>query len=139
MDYAICYVSTASETLSKTEILSMLRAIKINNNANDIEGILINSGSNFFQLIEGEKSKVRNLYSKIQQDPRHHHIIKILDQPIDNSIFSNHKNEFCTISDILPRKHYLKRFISYSKQKHFKCYESISYVCLLYTSDAADE
>ena len=82
MKYVISYVSKVIATIPEGEINSILEKAIHYNNSNGISGILIYCEGNFFQLLEGEKEKVIELYSQIQDDPRHSEIITIVEKPV---------------------------------------------------------
>lgn len=90
MRHAISYVSTATRGLSTEQIKSLLDHTFKKNNDLDISGFLICSERNFFQLLEGEKEIISELFSIITEDPRHHSLITIVDRPVDSLPF-NHK------------------------------------------------
>ncbi len=83
MHYAICYVSTASNDLEEQEIHQLLEETEENNNRRNLTGILLFSEGNFFQVLEGEEDIVRGIFRQIQDDPRHHNILKIFSRKID--------------------------------------------------------
>lgn len=110
MNYAITYVSTASNNLKAQEISELLRYSKENNNTRGITGILLFSESNFFQIIEGEKEKIVELYSTISTDKRHHNLIQIVGKEIHNEAYDGYESDFISEgSYINPDKfqHYL--------------------------------
>ena len=39
------------------------------------------------QVLEGEEKAVEVLYRRIEQDPRHTHVVRVLDQPISQLLF----------------------------------------------------
>lgn len=82
MRYAISYVSTASSGLTENDIKDLLETTTGKNNSQNITGVLFCSDSNFFQLLEGEEKKIKELYSQIEKDPRHSNIIKIIEKPV---------------------------------------------------------
>lgn len=82
MRYAISYISTAEPTLAPEDIKNLLEKVTVYNNSHGITGVLLYSGSSFFQLVEGEKEKIMHLFSKIEKDPRHHSIIKFIEKPV---------------------------------------------------------
>ncbi len=96
MRYAIAYVSTAHPDLQEHEINdNMVKTNKFNNDEK-ITGILLYNERNFFQLLEGEKETIQNLYEKIKQDNRHKDIIKILEKPVFKSSFDGYLTDFVT-------------------------------------------
>ena len=93
MRFAISYVSTAND-LGNKEIEEILYNSEDSNNKRDITGLLLYSEGNFFQIIEGEKEKIRDLYQKIQNDNRHRNLIKIFEKPIHKESFGGYKSDF---------------------------------------------
>lgn len=96
MRYAISYVSTAKSNLTEDDIKNLLEIVTEKNNSQDITGLLLASDSNFFQLIEGEEKKVKELYSHIEKDQRHTNIIKIVDKPVVRPAYDGYIGEVVT-------------------------------------------
>ncbi|MHA6279369.1 BLUF domain-containing protein [Salinimicrobium sp. CAU 1759] len=90
MRHAICYVSNADNSLTTKEIEELLRFCEDNNIRNDIQGVLLYSEGNFFQVLEGEKEKVVDLWKRIQKDQRHYGIIAIIDRDIQKGSYDNY-------------------------------------------------
>lgn len=99
MDYAICYVSTASKDISMQEINNLLEQSKKENSGRNIKGLLLYSEGNFLQILEGEKKQVLQLYGKITEDPRHHTIIQILGREIKQGSFDDYKADVISEKD----------------------------------------
>ncbi|WP_231896427.1 BLUF domain-containing protein [Gramella sp. MAR_2010_147] len=75
MRYAISYVSTAIRNLNDQEIKNILASSEKSNNENNITGLLLFSEGNFFQIIEGRKEDINELYKKNRerfQAPQYH-------------------------------------------------------------------
>jgi ethanolamine ammonia-lyase large subunit len=96
MRYAIAYVSTASTDLQEQEIDDIMAKTNEYNSGEKITGILLYNERNFFQLIEGEKKTIQNLYEKIKQDYRHKNIIKILEKTVSEPAFDGYLTDFIT-------------------------------------------
>ncbi len=112
MRYAIVYVSTASSDLKEPEIKTMLDESVAWNNRNDLTGLLLYSEGNFFQVIEGEETVIKDLFESIQQDPRHHNIIQIFGKSIHKEAYDGFKSDF-----IYSNAHYdPKKFKTYLEQ-----------------------
>ena len=94
MRYAISYVSSANRELSEAEIQKILSSSETRNNERHITGLLLYSDGNFFQVIEGEKEEVLNLYPKIRTDKRHHTLIKIFEKEIHKESFNDYDCNF---------------------------------------------
>ncbi|MBT0607004.1 BLUF domain-containing protein [Aequorivita echinoideorum] len=50
-----------------------------------------------FQILEGEKKVVEDLFEKIRHDERHDKIFKILERPINDGIFELYHSGFSTL------------------------------------------
>lgn len=93
MRYAICYVSTASKDTNPEDIRKLLDSTAQYNNAHDIRGILLYAEGNYFQILEGEKKLVEEIFSDIQKDPRHQNIIQVVGKDIKQGAFDGYKAE----------------------------------------------
>lgn len=87
MRHAISYVSTAASELTNAQVKTLFEQTVTKNNSLGISGFLICSEMNFFQLIEGDKDIISNLFSIINDDPRHHNLISIVDKPVVSKPF----------------------------------------------------
>lgn len=96
MRYAISYVSTAAQNLPQENIYALLEKASAYNNNHDITGILLSSDGNFFQLLEGDEVKIKELYSRIEKDPRHTNIIKFLEKPVTRPSYDGYICEVIT-------------------------------------------
>jgi hypothetical protein len=98
MRYAISYVSTASEKLTEIEIKKTLEFSKNWNSDHDITGILLFSEGNFFQVLEGDKELLQDLFERIKSDSRHKNVIRIFEKEIDSSNFDGYSANFITLN-----------------------------------------
>lgn len=89
MRHAISYVSTAARELTNAQVKTLFEHTVTKNNTLGISGFLICSERNFFQLIEGDKDIVSNLFSTIKVDPRHHNLITVVDKPVVSKPFDD--------------------------------------------------
>jgi hypothetical protein len=87
--YHLSYVSTGCDCLKYEDIKSILESSNKNNKEIEITGILVYCNKHFFQIIEGEKQDVLELYEKIAIDRRHDNIIKIQEAERDIRLFNN--------------------------------------------------
>ncbi|MCM4160938.1 BLUF domain-containing protein [Antarcticibacterium flavum] len=97
MKYAISYVSTASSNLGEEEIQKILDYSRNWNMDHHITGILLYSEGNFFQVLEGEKQLVEELFKRIKNDARHYDIIKIFSKDIVEERFTGYKADFISV------------------------------------------
>jgi len=127
MQQAISYVSTANRNLTNFDISQLFDFVKTTNNNLCITGILMYSGGNFFQVMEGEKEQIQNLFRKIQLDSRHHSIIKIFDREITNYSFSEYHSSFRVIGDKYDHRE-LQHFLREEKSNNPDNFKNISYL-----------
>lgn len=96
MRYAISYVSTAKIDLPDQGVQDIMTTAVNFNKAEKITGLLLYNERNFFQLIEGEKKTIEDLYERIVQDSRHQNIIKILEKPVFKNSLDGYLTDFIT-------------------------------------------
>ncbi|UJH92847.1 BLUF domain-containing protein [Antarcticibacterium sp. 1MA-6-2] len=96
MRYTICYVSTAIENLEQEKLEQLLQKWKEKNNDEGFKGILLYSEGNFFQVLEGEKRQLLELFENIRKDKRHHSVIQILGKEIDQTGYDGYDADFVT-------------------------------------------
>lgn len=85
----LIYVSTASETFSADQLPDLLDKCRANNRRAGLTGLLLFSGTSFFQILEGDEKAVDEVYLKIGSDPRHRNLVTILKEPIGNRTFGD--------------------------------------------------
>lgn len=73
--------------MSLDEVKSILRASRINNTSKGITGLLLYRDGSFAQFLEGPADAVDALYDKIERDPRHHGVIRVLRQSVTKRDF----------------------------------------------------
>lgn len=96
MRYAISYLSTANIKLQDQEVTDIMNETMVFNRDHDITGILLYNEQNFFQLLEGEKQIIIDLYNRIAEDHRHHDIIKFLDMEVFHPPYDGYLSDFIT-------------------------------------------
>lgn len=69
--FRIIYVSTATSAFSDDELSSLLEGARVRNLGSNVTGMLVFSGGDFLQVLEGEPSQVIATYDRIAQDQRH--------------------------------------------------------------------
>jgi hypothetical protein len=97
MRFAISYLSTANKDLNQDEVAELLDITEIRNNNAGVNGLLIYSDGNFFEVIEGEETKIKELFENIKEDPRHRNIMIVFEKKIDKPLF--HEKEANFISE----------------------------------------
>jgi hypothetical protein len=94
MRFAISYVSTANRDLNQDEVAELLELTEVRNNEQGVNGLLIYSGGNFFEVIVGEKTKIKDLFENIKEDPRHRNIMMVFEKKISKQLFEDEKANF---------------------------------------------
>jgi hypothetical protein len=92
--FQIVYVSTASEPFGRAELVKLLRQSVSRNLQAGITGLLLYKDGCFIQALEGEERSVVALFSKISRDPRHHHVIPLIHESIEQRYFPNSSMAF---------------------------------------------
>jgi len=87
--FQIVYTSTAAGSLGRAELVELLKRSVQRNTRAGITGILLYKDSCFMQVLEGEESVLIPLFSRICRDPRHHHVIPLIHEPIEQRHFPN--------------------------------------------------
>ncbi len=77
--HTIVYASSARWHLSEIELENILKRARINNTASGISGLLLYSGGNFLQVLEGAKDVVEKLYDRIERDNRHTGVMRLME------------------------------------------------------------
>lgn len=83
----LLYVSDATRPFLGREIDALVAKSRSNNDALGITGILLNSGGQFLQVLEGDEPGVLALFDKIRRDPRHNQVHKLLFHGTDKRLF----------------------------------------------------
>lgn len=94
--YAICYVSSSNRNFQREEIKKLFARWEKVNQENDVKGILLFAEGNFFQVLEGKKKFIIQLFTKIQKDPRHYNIIQIIGEEMKKGGFDSYKCDLVT-------------------------------------------
>ncbi|MBK1725098.1 BLUF domain-containing protein [Thiocystis violacea] len=86
----LIYRSTCTDTFITNEALRALVSKSAENNrALGVTGLLVLSGDQFLQVLEGPDEAVNDLYARIIHDARHHHLRLISYEPIAENYFDD--------------------------------------------------
>ncbi|MBL7765193.1 MAG: BLUF domain-containing protein [Chitinophagaceae bacterium] len=85
--YHLSYVSTGCDCIRFEDIKDILEIARKNNEDDQITGILVYCNKHFFQILEGEKEAIIELFNKISIDRRHDNVIKIQEGYIEQRHF----------------------------------------------------
>ena len=98
----IIYVSTAVGPQTSTMTNSILKTAQAWNSANDITGVLCQGQGVFLQALEGERSVVTKLYSRIYADRRHTNVEMIHCESILQRRYGKWSMAHVSLSDLDP-------------------------------------
>ena len=115
MNYTICYISKSVDELKQEEIEAIFRHTQTTNNEKNIRGILLYEFGNFFQVLEGKKEVIEDLYhNKICEDTRHTDIQVLINYDIKEPIFKEYSSNF----NIIKTREQLDGIRAYLSQNH---------------------
>lgn len=98
--YFLVYASVPAElAVDPAELLRLLEVSRRNNRRLDVTGMLLYKEGLFLQMLEGEESVVKQLYTKISLDARHHSLAVVVDGRTDRRLFSDWSMSFRNLED----------------------------------------
>ncbi len=83
----LAYRSVAVSNPTNAEVQELLRASQRRNKAERLTGVLIYDRGAYFQWLEGPTTGIRRVWSSIVNDPRHHQVTILRDEPIKDRVF----------------------------------------------------
>jgi len=83
------YTSEANQSLNDATLAELLQFVREKNERLGLSGMLLMAGSDFFQVLEGPASVIDATFAKIERDPRHKRVIKIVHEPIAHRCFAD--------------------------------------------------
>ena len=98
----IIYLSTAVGPQTTTMTNAILKAAQAWNKANGITGVLCQGQGVFLQALEGERSAVTQLYSRIYADQRHTNVEMLHCESIPKRRYENWSMAHVNLSDVDP-------------------------------------
>ena len=85
----IAYVSRASSVLAPDDVFKIIETSARNNSRDDLTGFLIFAENRFFQVVEGSRSAIDALLSRLGEDTRHSQIEILSQTEIAQRAFPN--------------------------------------------------
>lgn len=85
----LVYSSAARAGMDEAELKRILEAARTRNARREVTGMLLYRDGVFLQLLEGQEVDVRYVYSRIAQDPRHHRVVKLMEETITQRDFAS--------------------------------------------------
>ena len=88
MDHCLIYFSKATELFHKEELQRIADSANQLNAPMNVTGMLLYSGQHFLQVLEGNKDTLELLYKKIERDPRHENLERLMFCPVFKRTFN---------------------------------------------------
>ncbi len=85
----IAYASTTHIELTRSQLDTALSAWRRLNARRGVTGFLLYDRGGVFQVLEGFPEIIEELYAHIARDPRHHGVVKLLDEPRTHRSFGD--------------------------------------------------
>ena len=79
----LIYASRAAQPLTEEGLVELLNSARTSNSSINVTGMLLHCEGSFFQVLEGSRAILEPLFEKIAKDNRHHHVIKLIVEPIE--------------------------------------------------------
>ncbi len=99
--YHIVYTSTATDVFNDSKFSDFLSLCRENNKQWDVSGILIYDRGRFFQMIEGPKERILDLFeNRISKDKRHKDIKVLLNEETDRRLFDSWNMAFRRMNEL---------------------------------------
>jgi hypothetical protein len=84
---SLTYVSSASRVLDVPELVDLLAAVRPRNEERGLTGMLLHSGGNIIQTLEGPEEVVEETFAAIERDSRHHGVLVLLRDRVEERAF----------------------------------------------------
>ncbi|GAB6983548.1 BLUF domain-containing protein [Nocardioides pyridinolyticus] len=91
---SLTYVSSASQVLDVPDLVDLLDAIRPRNQERGLTGMLLHSGGNIIQTLEGPEEVVETTFAGIERDTRHHGVLVLLRDQIEERAFPDWSMDF---------------------------------------------
>ncbi len=92
--HQILYSSLAKRAYTDQELREMAQDFAARNRQLEITGLLTMERRAFVQVIEGPKEAVLGLYAGIRRDPRHDHVLTLIEHPVAEREFPDWSMEY---------------------------------------------
>ena len=94
----LAYSSVGTHHFEQSELVDLIAFARDFNSRNGLTGMLLYIDESFFQILEGDPKTLHDLYSRIEQDTRHTHVIKLIEIPIEKRTFSEWSMGFAKVT-----------------------------------------
>lgn len=94
----LTYISTVTRLLSVSELVDLIEQSRPKNEELGITGLLLYSGGNVIQTLEGDPRTVEPLFDAILTDPRHSDVRVVERQGVEERVFASWSMAFRNVS-----------------------------------------
>ena len=98
----LVYVSNSPDTLSKEELISILRTNSEKNQREEITGLLVYEGGDFMQVLEGPEQRVNQLMERIKKGSQYGRVNVLLREEVEERYFPKWSMAFAAPQDLEP-------------------------------------
>jgi len=95
----LLYISQAATPMDTQALMDLLAQCHRNNRELGLTGLLMYSGGNFIQLLEGDPASVSQMYDRIRHDRRHTNVRLLLQEPAKRRIFDRWRMGLLNMDD----------------------------------------
>lgn len=96
----IIYTSTAADSSDREAMKRLLSSARANNAAFRVTGVLVHTGSQLLQALEGNADTVDELFARIARDPRHSNVLTLVREPVEERLFDAWHLGYSTLSPL---------------------------------------
>ena len=83
----LVYVSSATSEMSEQDLVMLLEQSRSRNRKLNVTGMLLYANGNFFQVLEGQREDVEEIYRSILRDERNTGNIELINEEITEQTF----------------------------------------------------
>lgn len=99
---SLTYVSSATDLLEPAALAGLLARVRPRNEERGLTGLLLYSGGNIIQVLEGPEEEVEATYAEIERDPRHRGLLVLMREPVEERAFPDWSMGFRDLGDLDP-------------------------------------
>ena len=127
---SLAYFSQSWRPFDNNALRLLLKRARGRNINRGITGMLLHSRGCFLQILEGSYSSVSETITRIERDPRHHHLCRLAARPIKRREFSEWSMAFSDVSQT-PGIGFNELLTSSSKEEEFQKRSELAYRLVL--------
>jgi Sensors of blue-light using FAD len=98
---SMAYLSSASFPFSDGDLATLLMNSRANNGRAGVTGMLLYRDGQFLQVLEGAEQAVRERFARIEADPRHRDVHKLMEAAITERQFPTWNMGYRAVTDTL--------------------------------------